>query len=247
MNLSKAIGGLDLKKRYLLLTIFLILFTTNVKASSINYDLRIDKNRHFYETITYVIEKNTNDPYLNGILNNNLYFDSDNTIKYSKQVNKTDSSYIVVLKSDYDYTMFEKSKLINSCFEDVDYSFDNYQIVFSTYGSFNCSDKADIIKIDLNSDIIVETQNADIIENNQYVWNSIDKDLYIGVRIGEENPDSRVLPPKNTEVTGTKIGDTYTGIKTYSIAKTVIIVCIVVLGMMTIYIAIKKNKQLKSR
>lgn len=199
-------------KKFIWLIIFLLIVSFhNVHASSINYDLKIDENKHFHETITYTIE-GPSDEHLNNILNNDVYFDLNRTQRYVKTVKSINDSKIVVLKHDYDYSAFNTSRIANSCFDEINYKADN-QIVFSTFGDFKCN-FADNISVSITSDIEVITNDADEVADDRYVWYVSDGFLYIGIRIGAENPNSGVLAPyEDTEATADDIGDTYTGIK----------------------------------
>ncbi len=215
----------------------------NVEASSINYDLKIDKSKHFYETITYVAE-NSNDKYFNNILNNDIYFDLNGTQKYTKTVTNSDNKMIIVLTYDYDYLTFNTSRIVNNCFDEVNYETTDNQIVFSTFGKFRCN-FADDIKIKIISDMPVITNDADVVNNNEYEWDVNKGFLYIGVRLGEEDPNSGILPPhKETLVTGYDIGDTYTGIKERNTALVFELIgsSIVMLGLIYILLRKKKNK-----
>ncbi len=203
-------------KRIIFITLLFLIFSIqNTNASSVNYNLKINQNKHFYETITYSIEDNNTSDF-NRIINSDVFFDKNNTEKYTKTIKHINSNYIVVLKYDYDYSNLNKSQLLNRCFDEIDYETDQNQLVFSTYGDFKCN-VADSIRVTINSDIVMTTNNADEINNNNYVWNVENNFLYIGVRIGEESPDSNILGPyENTIITGDSIGDTYTGIKEHN-------------------------------
>lgn len=184
------------RKLYFFLILFITVFLfNNVNASSIIYELKIDKNRHFYETITYTIENNTNNSYLLNILNNNIFFDTENKFLYKKSIVKNEANSIVVLKYDYNSSLIKHSKLLNNCFKDFHYTEDNYRITYYATNPFYCSDRADDISIRVTTDIKGILDTADEIIGNSYIWNNLGKDFSMDLSLGEYNPDSEVLPP----------------------------------------------------
>ncbi len=193
---------MKLKKTLLLLTTFLfnIFLCSGVDASSIDYNLQIDSNRNFYETIVYKFEINNQDSYLSSLLTNDVYFDVDKTIKYKKNIKKDKNNYTVVLKNSYDYKLFENSEILKKCFDDFSFNVDDYEISFYTISPFYCLDYADDIKVSIITDDNVIVSNADYKENNKYVWDVTSKDFGINMEIGQLNPDLNIEPPINNDL-----------------------------------------------
>lgn len=195
-------GFMKLKKTlFLLITLlFNIFLCSEVNASSIEYNLQIDANRKFDETIIYTFEKDSQNSYLNSLLMNDVYFDVDKTIKYKKSIKKDNKNYIVVLKKSYNYELFENSRILKECFDDFSFNVDDYEISFYTLSSFYCLDHADNIKVNIATDDNVIVTNADYRENNKYVWDVTSKDFGINMEIGQLNPNLNIEPPINNNL-----------------------------------------------
>lgn len=184
--------------KYKFSTILLVIFflsISNVSASSINYELKITNDKHFYETITYNIDDNAQNNYLISILNNNVYFDVNHTKLYKKTIGSSNGSHIVVLKNDYVGNNIKNSRILNECFDKFYYDEDNYRITYYASEPFKCIDRADKITISVVTDLNVIINTADEVIGNKYIWNNIDKDFSMDLSLGEYNPDSDVLPP----------------------------------------------------
>lgn len=179
----------------LVLVIMLFLTISDVSASSIDYELKITNDRHFYETITYNIENDTQNEYLRSVLNNSVYFDINNTMPYIKTVNNNQNEHVVVLKKDYPSASVKNSKLLNECFKSFFYDEDSYGITYYASEPFKCYDRADKITISVVTDLNVILNTADEVIGNKYIWNIIGKDFLMDLSLGEYNPNSDVLPP----------------------------------------------------
>lgn len=178
-----------MKFRYLFIIVSILLCfdTFNVNASNINYNLRIDKNLHFYETITYNIEqkdikRDDNHNFLTSIVDDPVYFDLKEENRYKKSKTKTDKGYLVTLKHDYSYLFLPRSRIINECF--VNKNYNNTKRELSFEGSdFYCAHRADTIKVSINTDLDVSYSNASSSNNNAYVWNNISNNFSIKFRV----------------------------------------------------------------
>ena len=178
-----------MKLRYLLLIVSILLcFSTfNVSASSINYNLRIDKSLHFYETITYNVErkdvKNGGDyHFLTSIVNDPIYFDLKEEVRYKKSRTTTNNGYLITLKHDYSYLFLSKSRIINECFANKNYNNNGSSISFEA-SDFYCSHRADSIKVSINTDLDVLYSNAKSSNNNTYIWNNMSSNSSIKFRV----------------------------------------------------------------
>lgn len=177
-----------------LVFIIILLSTTRVSASSVNYELNIDDDRLFHETITYKIENNTTNDYLKSIISKPVYFDSDNTIRYTKKIVKRKDAIDVVLQYNYDVSLLNKSRIINECFDKPIVDVDKYHISFYANLPLKCSSVADDILIKITTNIDDLNQNADLVEDKTYIWNRI-KDIPIfHMELGTIDPSSNVLP-----------------------------------------------------
>lgn len=232
---------------FLVILLICVCFGYNVSASSINYELRIDENRMFHETVTYSIENNTTNDYLLSIINSpNIYFDINNAFPYKKSVTKDMNLTTVTLKYDYKSGLIQNSKMLNSCFKKISYKEDSYGIIYYGTAPFSCATKADNIAITVISDIKDIINTADIVDGNKYVWNKIDKNFNMDLSLGEYDPESKVLAPVvDDEVTPDDDMDTWPSgdISDYSYVPYLIGGGVGVVALLTIsFIALKKRK-----
>lgn len=180
-----------MKFKYFIFVIFALLFSfTDVKASSIDYNIRVDKDLHFYETITYNVDKKDvkkdgNYHFLTSIVNDPIYFDLKENNRYKKTKKNVTNGYLVTLKYDYPHLFLLNSRIVNECFTNKDYDSNNSYVSFSASG-FYCSHRADNISVTVTTDLQVSS-NANSIEGNNYVWNNInsDFDMNISVKVPE--------------------------------------------------------------
>ena len=206
-----------MKIRYLFLIIFILLCSiyTNVNASSINYNLRIDNSLQFYETITYNVDekdvkKDGNYSFLTSIVNDPIYFDLNEEIKYDKNKKNITNGYLVTLKNDYSYLFLSKSRIINECF--VNKKFDNTNNYISFVASdFYCSHRADNIKVSINTDLTVLSSNANSSENNTYIWDNITDNFTVNFRIKVPNIESEPMDDINNNENGNDASDVEDG------------------------------------
>ena len=113
-----------MKKSLFVFAISLLFITTSVNASSISYNLSIDNTLKFHEKNVYTISNSdikTNGSYnfLTSVVNDNIYFDSNNEIPYTKTKTKTANGYVVTLTHDYSNLFFTSSRIAKECFGDV--------------------------------------------------------------------------------------------------------------------------------
>lgn len=209
-----------MKFRYLfiIVSILLCFITFNANASSINYNLRIDKSLHFYETITYSIEQNDierdgNYNFLTSIVDDPIYFDLKEEIRYKKSKVSANNGYLVTLKHDYSYLFLQNSRIINECFANKNYKNNNRELSFEA-SDFYCSHRADNIKVNINTDLDVVYSNANSSNNNTYIWNNMSSNSSIKFRVKRPNIETEPMDdlvdneqteePNNNEETNKK-------------------------------------------
>lgn len=193
-----------LKLYFIAIAIVSACICVNVDASSIDYNLKIDSNRQFYETIIYTFEDNTQNAYLKSILTDRIYFDKGQTLEYNKEIKNDNGNYVVTLENNYNYETFKNSRIIKECFGELNFNADEYGISFYTISPFYCSSHADKIKVRVESAFDVILNDADNIENNIYVWDKIDRDFGINLEIGQVNPNLNIAPPDNSNIQDVK-------------------------------------------
>ena len=184
-------------KRLCIILFILVTFIyiDSVSASSIDYTLKIDKNRHFYETVTYSIEKNTSSEYLKYVLNNKMYFDVDNKYMYKKAVTSDGENFIVQLKYDYPSVNLKKSKILNTCFNEFVYKETSYRITYYASDPFICINRADKITINVISDIKVILDTASEVVGNRHTWHPSSDKFLMDMSVGEYDPDDETGAP----------------------------------------------------
>ena len=169
-------------------------FFSGVSASSLDYYLTMDNNDMCRETLVYNIEKNTNNSYLKDILNNQVYFDINNTSLYDKTINRQNNYTVVTLNHDYNCNQIVNSKLINNCFTEVDIDKEKTETYFSATSPFLCTNIADNMSITFETDTNVIDSNA-LKDGNKYTWDEIDEELYISMEMGKPiEGDSSTFP-----------------------------------------------------
>lgn len=186
-----------LKNLFIVVSMLLCISVFNVNASSINYNLRIDKNLHFYETITYSIDqsnikKDGNYHFLTSVVYDPIYFDLNEEVRYKKSKVTTNNGYLITLKHDYSYLFLSKSRIINECFANKNYKNNNTELSFEA-SDFYCSHRADNIKVSINTDLDVLYSNTSSNNNNTYIWNNISNNFSIKFRVKRPNIESEPM------------------------------------------------------
>lgn len=160
----------NVKKKIIILLLPLLL-----TGCTINYDLTINKNS-ISETITGSVEKSEYEIKDTDTSLNNFYILINEDVNpvissddlYKKNIIDTDTG--IDYKYTYNYKKnYDKSRIINSCFENhlVSETDDYYKIELT--GKFYClySDKIDI---NVTSNYEVIENNASVVNGNKYKW-----------------------------------------------------------------------------
>lgn len=189
-------------KYYILLLISFMIGISNVDASSIDYNLTIDNDLHFHENIIYKVNENELDKsgnydFMTSVVNDKIYFDNDKSVFYTKTKTLTNGVYTVTLKNDYAPLFLTGSRIINECFSKI--NFEDNEDTLSAYleSPFYCSHRADTIKINITTNLAVNSSNADSINGNIYTWNIDDKNF--NLRFSAGIPDLEEEPMENLE------------------------------------------------
>ena len=180
-----------MKNKIFLIIPLLILLT----GCTVNYNLEINKDSITEnisgtvtnEEITPEIEgrSDVNPKYYYLYLADNVLF-NDNTAKYNKNITDIQDGK----KFNFNYTYknnYDKSMIINSCFENHKIiETDTYYSIELT-GSFSClySNKIDI---NITSNYMVLENNAKKVEDNKYTWEITDSEnVNIKLVVSKEN------------------------------------------------------------
>ncbi len=194
-----------MKLKFINFVVFVICIFSfvNVNASSIDYNVRIDKDLHFYETINYSIDKKDvkndgNYNFLTSIVNDPVYFDLKEDNVYKKSKTNTTNGYLVTLKYDYSHLFLTKSRILNECFVDKDFDSNAKYISFSA-SDFYCSHRADSIKVSITTDLDVSSSNASSSEGNVYTWDNVSKDFNMSFRAKVPSIETEPMDDIQTE------------------------------------------------
>lgn len=184
-----------MKSRYIFVSITIfILGIGNAYASSITYDLTIDDEFNFNETITYNVDYDDIDRssynFLTSVVDDDIYFDSNESVKYDKTKKNNGNQYIVTLKNDYSQIFLSGSRILNECFGDFEVETDDNNLSFKSEAPFFCSHRADTITAKIKTDLNVISSNADKVSNNIYIWNVDDKNF--NMKFNVEIPELEV-------------------------------------------------------
>lgn len=160
-----------MKKRIIILLFGLVLLT----GCTANYNLEIDNNL-LKEEITGTVSKdelnenNSEAPNtVSSLINEEQYPFANNTEVYDKKLDKDGNNINYKYSFNYDMTNFDKSSLINTCFENheiVDLG-DYYSIKLS--GEFYCL-YTKSINVNVISNLNVISNNAKKVKDNTYTW-----------------------------------------------------------------------------
>lgn len=187
-----------MKLKYLFLTLMLFLIGIGtVNAKSIEYNLTIDEDLHFYEENIYKVKESELDKsgdydFMTSIVNDKIYFDNDSSVPYTKTKKKVNGEYIVTLKNDYSSLFLTGSRILNECFSEFDFKDNKDDLSIKTSSPFYCYSRADSIVINIKTDLTVTSSNADSVNGNTYTWNSIDRNFTL--RFSAEIPEIEEEP-----------------------------------------------------
>ena len=178
-----------MKTKYLFLISILFLCSSfsDVHASSINYNLQIDSNMNFHEKIIYNIDskdikRDGSYHFLTNVLDNPIYFDLKEELRYKKSKSSASNGYVVTLQYDYPYMFLSKSRILNECFTNKQIN-NNASYISLNASDFYCSHRADNIKVVINTPLTVSSSNANTHNGNSYIWNNITDQFSLNFKV----------------------------------------------------------------
>lgn len=166
--------------------IYLVLILILLSGCTVNYNLDIEENGVYKETITgTVTNEELNNEGSTSINNFTYALESATPLirdegEYTKEVtdkgNYKKFNYYYVFNNNY-----SNSNVVNTCFSDSHFDEDDKFYYFDFYGPFNClySDKIDI---NVTSKYAVIENNADKVNKNTYTWtinDANDSDIHL--------------------------------------------------------------------
>lgn len=201
---------MKIKYLFLLFVLFLGFSFTNVSASSINYNLQIDKDMFFHENIVYNVDskdikRDGTYHFLTYIVDKPVYFDLDESVRYKKSRSTTSTGYKVTLRHDYSYMFLSKTRIINECFTNKTIR-TSYNYVSVTLSDFYCAHRADNIKVVINTSLDVLASNATTHNGNSYVWDNISNNFSLRFKVQippiEEDPMDHIHDDEDSGESG---------------------------------------------
>lgn len=188
-----------MKLNRILVLLILLLITT---GCTVNYELQIEENGIFKETITGTV---TNKELSNEErTDTNIYLYNLNS---RTPLIRDQGTYIkdIVDKGDYkEFTFnyefnnnYDKSNVINVCYEDVRFEETDDLYYIDLEGKFNCM-YSDKIVVNVTSKYAVIENNADKVKDNTYTWiinDEDDADIYMAI---SKNVKNEISKKKNT-------------------------------------------------
>ena len=190
-------------KLFIIVFISFFACSLSVNASSITYNLNIDKDLHFNEDVVYKVSANELNKsgdydFLTSVVKETIYFDQESSVKYEKTSSKKNGIYTVHLKNNYSYIFLASSRILNECFSSFDFDISNENnISFETSSPFYCRHRADDMTINITTPLKVISNNADNVSNNKYTWNNINDDFTMNFSVAVEDSESGETPLDN--------------------------------------------------
>lgn len=176
-------------RKVLFSIIFILLLSiTNVNATNdVSYNLTIDKDYNFSETIDFKItdykQKNNGNNYFADIINNPQYTDLTYKNKYKKKVVKHNGYYSVRLSNTYSEYGMGNSNFLNNCFENANFNYDLDTLSFTGSDGFICL-YGDSLKISVTTPFEVTETNG-IKSGNTYTWNVTNLDFSMNISMNK--------------------------------------------------------------
>lgn len=158
-----------MKRKLLIIVLFSFIFISGYTS---NYNLTIDEKMH--EDILINIFPDDLENENNGAktllkLNQYAIIGEENNLFYDKKVTEESTRTKLNLNYTYSYKDFKNARYANTCFDSKTYINKKDYIYFRGYGGFYCLYQKEL-RIQITTDKLVMTHNADIVEDNTYTW-----------------------------------------------------------------------------
>lgn len=239
---------MKIKYLFFIFGLFLSFGFTDIYASSINYNLQIDRNMTFHEKIIYNIDskdikRDGNYHFLTSILDKPIYFDLQEDIRYKKSKSTTSNGYTVVLQNDYPYMFLSKSRILGECFTKKQIN-NTARYISLSASEFYCSHRADQIKVVISTPLNVMTSNASSHNGNTYIWDNISERFSIRFRVQtpavEDNPLDNIEEEEETTDDVNKQTQKKNGTSFIIIS---LVIAILFVSLLFVVIVLKKRKE----
>ena len=203
-------------KYFCLFIIGFIIGIGSVSASSIEYNLTINNDYSFHENNIYKIRTNEIDrtgnyDFMTSVVTDQIYFNEDTDVTYTKTRTLSNGVYTVTLKHDYVSSFLVDSRILNECFNTFSFNDEDNELSIRTTSPFYCSSRADSITINIKTDLEVTSNNADSVSNNVYTWTPEDDSFTLrfsaSVPVREVDPNAPTDFVEEDEVDSTVSDD----------------------------------------
>ena len=225
--MDRTIGGYSVHKK---LVFILLLCFVCISGYTTNYEVVVN------DTISEKIELNifqddkekSNSPAMSFITTNQyaLINQEENAI-YDKQLEELSGRTKVNLTYNYSYKQFKNAKYLNTCFDATTYINKTNYLYFRGYNGFYCLSQKEL-RIKVTTDKLVMKHNADIVEDNSYIW-----------KVTEENASDFEM---EIQISNNKEEKPASEIKIMGIFK-IIIGIIIGIAIVIIYITIRREQK----
>lgn len=184
--------------------IFILIALLFLSGCTVNYNLEIEDN-NIKENINGDIYKNEFDPIDDIYGDHNIYYliydnqsPFDNSQKlYNKSIKEEDDGRII-FDASYNYDGdYDKSRIINNCYENHLFKETDNTYIIKLSGSFYCQ-YASVINVKVKTNNYVIDNNADEIDNNVYTWKISNNDSDIKLIISKKVKNEDVISDDNT-------------------------------------------------
>ena len=250
-----------MKIKYIFISLICFMFGISfVNAKSIEYNLTIDKNLKFSENNIYTIkdselDNSGNYDFMTSVVKEDIYFNTDTKVKYTKTKKHSGGVYTITLKNSYASIFLTGSRILNDCFSKIDYNDTSSSISIKTSTPFYCGHRADQIKINITTPLTVTSSNADTSSNGVYTWTPKDDDFSIDFSVKKPQLETEPMDHDGKEETADSNTDNTDNTDAIDIGEdadsnnnTGVIIAIVFVGasiILIIALIILKNKKNK--
>ncbi len=176
--------------------VLLIIILLSLTGCSFEYNIKVNTNTITEENVIYIANTNKNNikQEVENLVNN--YTGPTNSLgMYEQSVVEKNNEFGMSYKKTYDeLTDYNHSLSFSICYDSYKLIKEKEKIVISTSKEFKCFNKykeLDNVTVNINSELEVESSNADEVNGNVYTWN-------INKSNANNKPINLVLKP-NTE------------------------------------------------
>lgn len=157
-----------MKKKLLITVLLSFMFISGFTA---NYNLTIDKDIQEDISINIFADDLDENNKVKNLLTLDQYaiLGQESKLFYDKKITENATRTKLEMRYTYSYKDFKNARYANTCFDSKTYINKNDYIYFRGYGGFYCLYQKEL-RIQITTDKLVMTHNANIVEDNTYIW-----------------------------------------------------------------------------